>query len=70
MSLYGDAIAALRSMVLLEERIQGVTKKVDRLGDEVRDINGRLIRVETIIDIVRPDGDVLRLTPRDERDQR
>lgn len=70
MSLYGDAMAALKSMILLEERVQSVTKKVDKLGDEVRDIHGRLIRIETSIDIVRPDGAVPRLTGRDEGDQR
>lgn len=61
MSLYGDAISALKSVVLLDERVKQLAGKVDRLGDEVRSMSDRLTRVETIIEIARPDGAVLRI---------
>ena len=61
MSLYGGAIPALKSVVLLDERVKLLTGKVDRLSDEVRRMSDRLTRVETIIEIARPDGAVLRI---------
>jgi len=61
MSLYGDAMAAIRSIVLIDERVQSVMGKVDRLADEVRRMADRLTRLETIVEIARPDGTVLRI---------
>ena len=61
MSLYGDAITALRSIVLIDERVQALTGKVDRLADEVRRSADRLTRLETIVEVARPDGAVLRI---------
>lgn len=61
MSLYGDAIAAIKSIILIDERVQSVTGKVDRPAVEVRRMADRLTRLETIIEIARPDGAVLRI---------
>ena len=66
MSLYGEALAAIRSIMLLDERLQSLTTKVDKLADEVRDLATRLVRVETIVEIARADGAVLRLLPVEE----
>ena len=66
MSLYGEALAAIRSIMLLDERLQSLTTKVDKLADEVRDLATRLVRVETIVEIARADGAVLRLLPAEE----
>jgi hypothetical protein len=63
MSLYGDAVTAIRSIILLEERIQSLTGKIDKLSDEVRQFSERLTRLETVIEITRPEGSVLRLVP-------
>lgn len=38
MSLYGEALGAIRSVMLLDERLQSLTGKVDKLADEVRDM--------------------------------
>ena len=63
MSLYGDAMAAIRSIILVEERVRAVAAKVDSLADETRRIADRVTRLEAIVEIVRPDGSVLRIAP-------
>lgn len=67
MSLYGEALAAIRSIMLLDERLQSLTGKVDKLADEVHDMGTRLVRLETIIELTRQDGAVIRLSPRSNR---
>ena len=62
MSLYGEALGAIRSIMLLDERLQSLTGKVDRLADEVRDMGTRVVRLETIIELTRQDGAVIRLS--------
>ncbi|MGH7119347.1 MAG: hypothetical protein ACREFP_10240 [Acetobacteraceae bacterium] len=59
MSLYGEAIAAIKSVILIDERIQSMMGKVDRLADEVRALKERLVRLETIVEVTRPDGAIL-----------
>ncbi len=61
MSLYGDAIAAIKSIVLIDNRVQSLAGKVDRLADELRRMSDRLTRLETIVEVARPDGVVLRI---------
>ncbi len=39
-----------------------VASALERLSTEVRDIDRRVFRVETIIEITRPDGGTLRIT--------
>jgi len=67
MSLYGEAIVAIRSVILIDERVQGIMAKVDRLTDEVRGMKERLIRLETLVELARGDGSVLRIAARRER---
>jgi hypothetical protein len=61
MSLYGEAIGAIKSVILIDERVQSIARKLDRLADEVRDMKDRLIRLETMVEITRGDGAVLRI---------
>ena len=66
MTFYGEAIAAIRSMILVDERVQTLVGRVDRLADDVQAMDKRLVRLETIIEVARPDGATLRLArPRD-----
>ena len=65
MSLYGDAIAAIRSVILIDESVQSVAAKVDRLADEVRDMRERLVRVETIVEVARLGGRIPRIAAPD-----
>lgn len=48
-------------LVALSERVGGLTDRVTRLAEKTDNINTRLVRVETIIEIARPDGAVLRI---------
>ena len=64
MSLYGEALSAIRSIILLDERLGSLSGKVDKLADEVHDMGLRLVRLETIIELTRQDGAVIRLLPR------
>ena len=66
MSLYGDAIAASKAVVVIDERVQSAAKKRDKLADEVRDTRDRSIRLETVVEIVRSDRGVLRISQRPE----
>ncbi len=51
MSLYGEAIAAIRSVILIDERVQAQARKVERLADEVDGLKQRLVRLEAIIEV-------------------
>ena len=60
MSALSDALAAIRNVVLMQERLDVLTRKVDRLADDVRDTNDyalaidkRVIRIETMIEMGR-----------------
>ncbi|HEY6434761.1 MAG TPA: hypothetical protein VIZ17_22530 [Acetobacteraceae bacterium] len=53
-----------RAIILLDERVQSVTIKMDKLADAVRNIAERLVRLETIVEIARQDGTVLRIVAR------
>lgn len=64
MSLYTEALPALRSIILVDERVRILAGKLDSLALEVLDIKERLVRLETIIEVTRPDGATLRLAPR------
>jgi hypothetical protein len=51
MSLYGDAVAAIRSIILIDERVQAQARKIDKLADEVVTLKERLIRLEAIMEV-------------------
>ncbi len=68
MSLGERILASLKTIVLIEERtkaldeaLKGVTAKID---SSLTDHEKRLTRLETIVEITRPDGGVLRIAPR------
>lgn len=67
MTLYGDAITAIKSIILIDERVKSLATKVDKLADEVRGLAQRLVRLETVVEIARADGAVLRIARRTEQ---
>lgn len=61
MSTIGDILAGLKTAIELNGKVIAVGNAVDRLAADMRDFDRRLVRVETIIEIARPDGSVLRI---------
>ena len=51
MGLSEKVMEALRSGILLNERVNTLIDKVDRMDTDMRKMNDRLIRVETVIEM-------------------
>lgn len=71
MSALRDAIEAIRSIILIEERVRQQGEKVEKLAALAMDIDRRLVRIEAIVDLaVRrpPEREPLRITHADDAD--
>lgn len=53
MGISEKVMEALRSGILLNERVLTLMDKVDRVDQDVRKMNDRLIRLETMMEIAR-----------------
>ncbi len=51
MGISGKVMEALKAGILLNERLTSLLAKVDRMDRDVRGINDRLIRLETMVEI-------------------
>ena len=49
MSLYGDAIRALRQVILLDERVRNTAVDLARISQEVADLRDRVSRLEGMV---------------------
>ena len=49
MSLYSDAIQALRQVILLDERVRTLANDVDRMAAEIADLRDRVSRIEGML---------------------
>lgn len=49
MSLYGDAIRALRQVILLDERVRNTAVDMARMSQEVVDLRDRVSRLEGML---------------------
>jgi hypothetical protein len=61
MSAFGDIMSGLKTVMSLTEKVEGLSKDADGLRSELRDMDRRLIRLETIIEVTRSDGATLRI---------
>ncbi len=61
MSAFGDIMNGLKTVMSLMEKVEALSKDTDELRNELRQIDRRLIRVETIIEVTRSDGATLRI---------
>ncbi len=61
MSAIGDIKADLKTAVELTGKVDRLDRSVEGLASDLRDIDRRLIRVETIIEVTRSDGATLRI---------
>jgi hypothetical protein len=48
-SLYGDAIKALRQVILLDERVRNTAVDLARISQEVADLRDRVSRLEGML---------------------
>jgi len=53
MGVSGKVMEALKAGILLNERLATLIDKVDRMDKDLRQVNDRLIRLETMVDIAR-----------------
>jgi hypothetical protein len=51
MSTLSEALAAIKSIILIEERVKSQSEKLERLAQLLVDVDRRLIRVETTLDL-------------------
>lgn len=51
MSILADVVAGLKTAIQLEERVKGMAANVSDMAREMRDIDKRLVRVETVIEV-------------------
>jgi hypothetical protein len=51
MSTLSEALAAIKSIILIEERVKAQSEKLERLAQLVVDVDRWLIRVETTLDL-------------------
>ena len=49
MSLYGDAIRALRQVILLDERVRNTSADLVRMSQELTDLRDRVSRLEGML---------------------
>jgi hypothetical protein len=50
-SLYGDAVAAIKSIILIDERVQSQSRKVEKMSDELVALRERVVRLEAVIEV-------------------
>ncbi len=62
MSTIKDILSGLKTAIEMNGKVVSVAQAVDRLATDMRDFDRRLVRIETIIEITRPEGGTLRLT--------
>jgi hypothetical protein len=67
MTLSDRIISGLKTMLLIQEQVTRLEASQQNLQEafrtKIEDHDRRLTRIETIIEIAKPDGAVLRLTP-------
>jgi hypothetical protein len=48
----GEALAAIRKIVLIEERVNALTEQVKRLADAYLELDRRLLRIEAKFELI------------------
>ena len=67
MSAFADAMGAIRSIILIEERVKSQGASLEKLANLTVDLDRRLVRVETMIEMAlrREASSTTRALPRD-----
>jgi hypothetical protein len=48
----GEAVAAIRKIVLIEERMNGLTDQVKKLAESFNELDRRLLRIEAKFELI------------------
>jgi hypothetical protein len=51
MTALGDALSAIKSIILIEERVKNQTAKLEKVAELLVEMDRRLVRVETTLDL-------------------
>ncbi len=51
MGVSGKVIEALKAGILLNEKLTNLIEKVDRMDQDLRQMNSRLVRLETMVEM-------------------
>lgn len=54
MTTLGEVLKGIRETIVLADRLELLTEKVDQMDARERDMMVRLVRVETFVDFMRP----------------
>lgn len=54
MSTLNDVLKAVRDVVVMNERVTALAQRLDRLEASHSEVNDRVIRIETFLELVRP----------------
>ena len=60
MGVSDRVLEALKAGILLNERLTTLIDKVDRMDGDLRQVNERLIRLETMVEIVKSQPQLIR----------
>jgi hypothetical protein len=61
MSTIGDIMAGLKTAIELTGKVDRLERSAEGLSSDLRDLDRRLVRLETIIEVTRSDGATLRI---------
>jgi hypothetical protein len=61
MSALRDIMAGLKTVVELTGMVERMERNIDKVAGQIDDIDRRLVRLETITEVTRNDGAVLRI---------
>lgn len=62
MSTLGDVLKGIREAVVMDERVRVLSEKVDWMDARLTDARERLVRLETVLSLLRP-GNTQRSLP-------
>lgn len=54
-------MTGLRTVMGPTDKVEALTKELQELGTEMRSMDRRLVRIETIVEVTRTDGATLRI---------
>jgi hypothetical protein len=61
MSTLGDVLKGIRETIVMDERVRALSERVDRMDAQLADTRERLIVIETMLSLLRPQGGTPRL---------